>query len=213
MTMPNPSAPELLRQEILAAARQHQEDILQRANHEAEAIVGKAEQAADQFRVERLEAARAEAKRRTEAILATVPVEAGRMRSARIEEFLDAIRHRASAQLHRRTGFDFRATLTRLAAEALTQMAGDTFSLRLSAADHRALGKGVAQETQSRSGRPNLSLQLVVDSGLKEGEVLIEDQAGRQVWDLSLEARLNRCWPELRRQIATQAAMLEPNSS
>ncbi len=209
MTTPDPNAPGLLRQEILEEARRRKEDILRQARHQAEATVAKAEKEAEQFRRERLEAARAEAKRRTEAILATVPVEAGRMRSARIEELLQAIHDRAQAHLQARAGFDYRDTIARLSAQALKHMAGETFRLRLSAADHRALGDGLAEEIRNGCGRAPLTLQLVQDPNLKDGEMLIQDEGGRQVWNLSLDACLERCWPELRRQIAAHTAILE----
>jgi len=213
VTTPNPNAPESLRQEILEEARRQKEDILRRTRQEAGVIVAKAEREAEQFRKERLEAARAEAKQRTEAILATVSVEAGRMRSARIEESLRAIHDRARSRLQTRTGFDYRETIARLSAEALGQMAGETFRLRLSVAEHRASGDGLAEEVQRCSGRPAVTLQVVADANLKDGDVLIEDERVRQVYNLSLDARLERCWPELRRQIAAQTGFTEQSTA
>ncbi len=213
MTTPTPNAPELLRQEILEEARRQKEAILRRARQEVGVIVAKAEREVEQFRGERLEAARAEAKRRTEAILATVPVEAGRMRWARIEELLQAIHDQARERLQTRAGFDYRETIVRLSAEALRQMAGGTVRLRLSVADHRASGDGLAEEVRRRSGRPAVTLQLVADSKLEDGDVLIEDEKGRQVCNLSLDARLERCWAELRRQVAAHAAFTEQGTA
>ncbi len=213
MTLPTPNAPESLRQEILEQARRQKEEILGRARREAEAIVAKADTEAQRFRKERLEAAKAEAKRRVGAILATVPVEAGRLRSARIEELLEAIHDSAREHLQTRAGPDYRETVARLCVEALRQMSGDTFRLRLSAAHDGALGLGLPETVQSRSGRSRLTVQLVVDANLKDGDVLIEDEGGRQVWNLSLDTRLERCWPELRRQIAAQAGFMQQGTA
>ena len=207
------NAPDLLRQEILEQARRQKEDILRQARQEAGAVVAKAEKEAEQFRRERLGAARAEAKRRAEAILATLPVEAGRLRSAGIEQLLQAIHDGAREQLQRRAGSDYRVTVVRLSAEALGQMVGESFRLRLSAAHQPALANGLVDEIRRCSSRSTLALQLVADANLKDGDVLIEDECGRQVWNLSLEARLERCWPELRRQIAAQADFMEQGTT
>lgn len=213
MPAPTSNAPELLRQEILAEAQRQKEAILSRAQQAAAAILAKAEREAQQCLGERMEAAEAEAKRRTEAILATVPVEAGRARSARVEALLQAIHDHAREQLRARNGFDFRKTIARLSGEALQQMAGDAFRLRLSAADCRAVGDGLAEEIQRCSTRRFEKLPMVSDPTLKDGDLLLEDSAGRQVWNLSLEARLERCWPDLRRQIAARTAILEPRTT
>lgn len=202
-----------LRREILEEARHQQEDLLRRAQQATEEILAKAETEVGQFRAERLEAARAEAKRRTDAMLATVAIDAGRIRLARVEELLEAIRRRAAEQLRARAGFDDRETLICLAVEALGQMAGDDFRLRLCAADHGVLGDGLAEEIRRRAGRSDLVLEVVSDASLQDGEVLVEDAVGRQIWDLSPGARLERCWPELRRQIAVHAALLEQGAT
>ncbi len=213
MPTPDATAPELLRREILDEARRQEKDILRRARQAAEAAVAKAEKEAQEFRGERMRAAEVEATRRIEAILATVPVEAGRLRSARIEELLQAVHDRVRERLRARSGFDFREVMAGLSAEALRQMAGDAFRLRISTADHRVVGGAFVEEIRKRSGRTSLQMQLVADSTLKDGDVRLEDDAGRQVWNLGLEARLERCWPELRRQIAAQTGIVDQGSA
>ncbi len=213
MPTPNSNAPERLRQVILEEARREKEALLHRARQQADAIVAKADKEAGQFRRERLDAARAEAKRRSEAILATVPVEVGRRRLAQIEVLLQAIHDQAGERLRVRSGFDLRQFLIGQSAEALRQMAGDAFQLRLSVADRRALGDGLVAEIQQQPGCSSLKLRLVADAELKDGDALVEDEAGSQVWNLSPPARLERCWPELRRQIAAHPALLEQGTA
>ena len=209
MTTPTSNAPELLRREILEQARQQKDDLLCQAREQAQSIAAQAAKAAEEFRSERLEAARVEAKRRTEAHLATVPVEAARHRMERVEELLHAIQDQARTQIRNRAGFGYRETVMRLVCEALSQMAGETFRLRLCVAEYRALGDGLAEEIRTRLGRPNLRFEPVADANLEEGELLVEDPTGLQVWNLSLEARLERCWPQLRRQIAAHPTFVE----
>jgi vacuolar-type H+-ATPase subunit E/Vma4 len=45
------------------------------------------------------------------------------------------------------------------------------------------------------------------------GGVIVHDAAGRQVWDNRLAPRLERLWPELRRQLAAQTGLLSPGES
>lgn len=213
MTSQSDNAPELLRQEVLAEARRQKDDLLHQARQKAAAIVAKAEQEAEQHRRERLDTARAEANRRAEAILATVAVETNRLRSARVEQSLQAIHDRARQHLRTRSGLDYPETVARLSAEALNQMAGDSFRLRFSAANRNALGNGLIESIRSRVGRSSLVLELIADSTLKDGDVVLEDAARRQVWNLSLDARLTRCWPALRRQIADHPAFSQKGGS
>ena len=76
---------------------------------------------ADKVREEQLDRARAEAARRRELILATVPVEAGRMRVARIESLLESVHEEARERLLAHDGFEYREAVITLAALAATR--------------------------------------------------------------------------------------------
>lgn len=208
MATPNQNSPEVLREEILADARCESEQIIRRAQQEAEALLTKAAAEADKARQERLDQARAEAARRKELILATVPVEAGRLRLARVEALLESVHEEIRRRLTARDGFDYRKTVVTLAAEAVKQMHGSALVVKLSAADRAALGDGLAEEIARRVGRSPLNITISNDATLTEGGAIIEDTEGRQVWDNRLLARLERLWPELRRQIAVQTALV-----
>ena len=101
------------------------EEIVIRAQQDAEVILANATAEADRLRQERLDQARVEASRRSELILATVPVETGRLRAARIEALLESVREEARQRLLAREGFEYRETVIALAAHAISQMAGD----------------------------------------------------------------------------------------
>jgi hypothetical protein len=51
-------------------------------------------------------------------------------------------------------------------------------------------------------------VELGEDPSAKKGEWILQDEEGRQIWELGLEARLERLWPELRRQIAAQCGLV-----
>jgi vacuolar-type H+-ATPase subunit E/Vma4 len=208
MATPNQNSPEILYEEILAEARRESEAIIRRAQQEAEALLAKAAAKANQARTERLDQARAEAARRTELILATIPVEAGRLRSARVESLLESIHEEIRRRLVTHEGFDYREAVAELAAEAVQQMHGNAFDVKLSSADRAAFGDGVAEDIARRAGRSPLHITISNDATLKEGGPIVEDAEGRQVTDNRLLARLERLWPELRRQIAVQASLV-----
>ncbi len=204
----NPNSPEVLSEEILADARRESDEIIRRARQEAEALLARAAAEADKARQERLNAARAEAARRSELILATVPVEAGRRRSARVEALLESVYAEVSRQLLARDGFDYRATLIDLAAEAMGRMAGQTFVLKLATADRKAAGDGLRGDVARRTGRSADAITISNENTIAGGGVIVEQTEGHQVWDNRLTARLERLWPELRRQIAMQTSLI-----
>ncbi len=213
MATPNHHAPEILREEILADARRESEGIIRRAQQEAETLLANAAADADKVRQERLDQARVEAARRKELILATVPVEAGRLRAARVEALLQSVCDEVRRRLLAREGLDYRETIVALAAEAVSQMAGETFAVKLSPPDRADLGAGLAEEIVRRVGRLPLRITLSNETTITGGGLLVQDSEGRQVWDNRFAPRLQRLWPELRRQIAVQTALVAGSGS
>lgn len=196
---------EALRGEILEEARKEAGRIVLRSRQEAEGILDAAAAGASRVREEELDRARKEALRRRESILSTVPVEAGRLRVGRIESLLDAVLDEARTRLHARSGFDYREAVVGLAAMAIGQMAGESFVARVPEADRILLGNGFREDVARRADRAPLSLTLSFDADMGQGGVIVEDAAAFQVCDNGLLTRLERMWPELRRQIAEQA--------
>ncbi len=195
---------EKMREEILTDARREGEEIVVRAKQDAEAFLTGAAAEAQRLRQERLDGASKEAARQSELILATVPVETGRMRMARIEEMLGSVREEASQRLLAREGFEYRETVIALASHAISRMAGDAFIVKLSDAELTNPGDGLGGEIERRVGRP-VSITVLHGADITGGGVVVEDADVRQVWDNSLLKRLERLWPEMRRQIAMQA--------
>jgi V/A-type H+-transporting ATPase subunit E len=204
------NAPEALRAEILAEARRQAEDILRRARAEAEALLAKARAEAEQLRNERLAQARAEASRRAELVLATVSIETARLRALRVEALLQEICDEARRRLQPREGVDHGATLILLTVEAVRQMSGEAFVVKLSPTDRSAFENLLGAEVARRVGGSPVALTFADDASVTGG-VIVQDVVGRQVWDNRLTARLERLWPELRRQIAVQAGLVTDN--
>lgn len=213
---PTVDSQQVLCAEILAEARRQSEQIVQAARREAEALLARTRQREERGRQQKLEEARAEAARRREQILAVVPLEANRFRLAAVERQLQSIYEEARRSVHAVRVRDgetpvatVRETLAGLAVEAIRQMVGNAFVIELSPGDHAALADGLAGEIARRLGCGlAVSLNLAVDPGRDDAGVVIEDPEGRQVWDNRLPARLERMWPELRRQVALGTALV-----
>ncbi|MBU6398981.1 MAG: hypothetical protein KGS61_01560 [Verrucomicrobia bacterium] len=208
----NAQAPELLRQEILAAARREGEAIIRRAQEEASAMLAQAAAEASRVRQERLNQAQAEAARRAELILATVPVEVQALRAAQVEALLESVRDAVRQRLLAREGFSYRQAIITLAAEAIGRMTGRAFVVQVSRADWTELGDSLAVEIQRSVGATSEGITVSVETAGGEDGVIVRDATGHQVWDNRLLARLDRLWPELRRQVAVQLGLVATGS-
>ena len=189
MPVPDSNSPSVLIQAVLDDAHQQADAILVRAKQQAAAVIVQGTAAADQDRQERLKAAQTQAARRTEAIQATISVEAGRMRAERIEALLQSLYDDARRRLAARQGYDYRETLVALVEEAARQIGDSGLVVKLSTADRAAVADRLGQFT------------LVEDPYNTDGGVVVLDADSRRLWDNRLTARLDRLWPELRRQI------------
>jgi len=193
---------QVLRDEILSEARRESQEILDRARQDAEALLARAASEADKIRFDKLDQARLEAARRKDLLLATVPVEAGRLRSTRIEELLNGIYEEASRRLMSGKGFNYRESVILLAADAVNRMSGETFTVRLSQENRDILGEKPDEEIARRVEREPVKIVISYDPGITDGGPIIEDDQISQIWDNRLQVRLERLWPELRRHIA-----------
>jgi vacuolar-type H+-ATPase subunit E/Vma4 len=196
------SSHQVLRDEIIADAERQAERLVRKAQREAKMLVDKAVGECEQQCQEKLEAAQAAAQRQRMLILATVPVEIGRLRAARTEQELTALRDAVRDQLSARTGFEYRQCLLALAAEAIAQMAGDAFVLQLANEDAKKHGPWLASGVPARAGRPGVTVTIDDTPASIHGGVIVRDLQGRQIWDNSFEARLRRLWPLLRHQMS-----------
>jgi vacuolar-type H+-ATPase subunit E/Vma4 len=202
--------PSALCEEILAEGKRRAEGILEEARREGETILARARAEAETFRRETLEAARTEAARRRDRVLAGVPIDVARTRAAQVEALLESLRARALGELLARRGFDYREAVISLAADALRRMTGQAFVVNLSVGYEADLGTGLAEEVLRRSNRAGLSLTLSEDPSITEVGFIVRDVEGRQVWDDRLAVRLGRLWPALRLPLAIGAGLVEP---
>ncbi len=209
MAAPNPAPSRLLGEEILAEASRQSEALLRDARQQADSLLAQARAEADELRQKCLARARAEAERQAGLILATIPLEAGRLRLNRLEALLDSIHEEICGQLRTGEGVDYRAGLVALAGEALSGMEGDSFTLHVGSGFKGDLGEDFTRDVARQAGRTPLAVALLNAPPLTEPGVVVRDVEGRQLWDNRLVARLERLWPEMRRQMAARAGLLE----
>ena len=212
MTAANAEPQKVLRDEIIADAKRHADRVLSHARRGAQELRDKGRAQVEQGTRDRLEAARRQADARRELLLAGAAIEAGRRRNARIESALQAVRDEAARRLSARQGFDYRDTLARVAAEAVSRMEGTSFVLELSEADRAALGAGLAEDVRRRVTCEGLQVTAAAQAAGIDGGVIVRDAEGRQVWDNSLLARLERFWPVLRREIGVRTSLAGPSA-
>ena len=203
----------VLREEILAEARRESEEIVNRARQGAESLLAAAAAEATKVREEQLDQARTEAARRSGLVLASVPVEAGRLRDARVESLLESVQEEVRQRLLALDGLSYREAVITLAALAASRMAGVAFVVKVAEVDRILLGDGLADEVAHRVGRPALNVSVSYDPEITGGGVIVEDGEARQIWDNRFLKRLERMWPELRRQIAVQTSFVPKTES
>jgi vacuolar-type H+-ATPase subunit E/Vma4 len=193
-----PSKAEAIKKEILAAAgRQAAAEEAQAGAEEEKLLAAAAAEAAGLVAARSAEA-RAAAARRREALLASVALEAGRLRAELEEARLEAVRAGAEARLAAAGGLE---TAAGLAAAAIASIDGSAFTVKVSpvlAAEGRA---GLAGEIARRAARGDLEIIIEPDPGCRGG-ALVLGSGGRQRWDNTLGARLARLWPGLRCRFA-----------
>ncbi len=207
MDTPEQNSQDAFCAEILREARQQAEELARRARQEADALLAQAQAEAERLRQERLAAASTEAARRRELILATVPAEVARLRSTAVEALLETICEQARQQLAARQEFDYRTILITVASEAISQMTGERFIVKLPGTERRVLGDRLSEAVTARVGRSPLNVTISEERAPKEG-LMVQDTEGRQSCDEDLEARLERLWPQLRREIALRTSLV-----
>jgi vacuolar-type H+-ATPase subunit E/Vma4 len=209
VTAADSKSQEVLREEILAEARRQADQIQRRGRADAEALLVKAKADAEKEHQDRVAHAQAAAVTLRELAVGRLPVDVSRMRSARIEALLESVRGEVGRRLAAREGFDYRESLVLLAAQAVAQMNGNRFVFHLSAEDRRLLGDGWLEDVRRRAGRPDLELSIAEEPARIQAGLIVRDADGRQLFDNSLQARLDRLWPAARREIAVRSGLIQ----
>ncbi len=201
METQNPNAAELLCGSVVEEARRKEHDLTMEAQRKAREILSLADQEGGVLVCEAGEAARAQAEKQRASLMAAVGVRVERCRSKHVEGILEGLRVELMGRVAVVGSQPFRRIVLRGVSEALRRMDGDEFVLRASEVTCRGLGSDWEAELLERDGGVGGRLRVEVDAGCAEGEVVLQDLEGRRSWRVDPLARLERAWPELRRQI------------
>lgn len=206
-TAPDTAPQEALREEILSDARHQAERLLRRAQQEAKTLTEKADAELETWRNEHLEQAKTEAARRARLISAGISLERSRMRAQRVETLLQELYEDTRQRCADRATLDVRQTVITLAAEAVCGMAGTQFIIEIAACDREAMGHDWLDEVGGLVNRPDLKLEARFAEDRRDIGPVVRDADERQIWDNRLVARLERLWPEMRRELAKSLAL------
>lgn len=196
-----PNSSERLCESVLVEARERVHGLTMEAQRRAGEILGRAEEEGRSLVQAAEEEAAAEGARKRAALLAAVGVRVERRRSAHVEGVLEGLRRELLARVEQAGGESFRGCVMRGVREAMGRMDGDEFSVCASAGTWERLGSGWVADLRGLGGKGEVSTRLVEDAGCVEGEVVVRDGAGRRFWRVDPLARIERGWPDLRRQV------------
>ncbi len=210
MEAPAQTSEEGLCAAILAEAHQECAHVLALARKQKEAVVADAVAEASRLKKERLARARAEADHCRELISATLPIEVARKRRSAIEALLETVHKSVRSRCEAAQDLESPLRQIALASDAIGRMQGDSFVVKLRRGPSRSEADGLARAIATGVGRSGLRIAVVEDLTIQSDGVLVRDTLGHQVWDNTCLARLERLWPELRRQIAVRVSLVPP---
>lgn len=193
-----------LLREIKELARKESVELVSRAEADAGALLAAAGQEAERSGLAAVEAACGGARSKRRMLHAAAELEAGRLRAARLETLLALIKADAEAGLGREAARADAGVIAALAAEAVRGMEGTVFEVTVPAGVLKGR-PGLASEIEGLAGKGKLEMTFKEDPGLGGGAAVL-GAGGRQFWDNSFAARLERLWPELRSRFAAELA-------
>lgn len=195
-------AEKVLAQEILDDGKRRAERIRADARAEAEKLMAEGEARAREESARLTTEGAETARKRAQMILSSVAQEIAQGKLRAREEVIQEVLAGAAKELEKLDGAAYRNAVVTLATEALRQMPGMKFVVRVA-----GLGEGdcaAIRETLLKTLRDEgraLEIQCAATGSGPRG-VVVESADGRLRWDNSFAARLNRMKAGLRRSIA-----------
>ena len=199
--MTNETEEKKLDREILADAEAQAQRNLKKAQREADDILEHARKEAQAQSEAIIGAARERAESRTAVIKAGIEVEANRLALIARENTVQMVLDEALRIAQDRSRPDYADSLATLAAQAVSKMSGDSFTLGLNAEDAAALGDKVLRTATEKADR-EITLRLADTPPKIAAGVIVTTEDGGQRVDNSYKRRLERDQERLRRETA-----------
>jgi len=192
-----------LSDEILRDAQTKADRIRKRAQRDAAKLSDDAAREAAAAAGKVVDIARRRADRVAQSLLATIEQEMRLdllvAREAELDRLFDAARDRLAA----RAAYDYPTVVAGLAAEAIAAMGADGAVLELAERDQGLATSAWLADVRRRVGR-DVAIVVSGTSAPITGGAIVRSADGRLLYDNSLEARLRRLRPELRKELAAR---------
>jgi vacuolar-type H+-ATPase subunit E/Vma4 len=199
--MANQESQQALADEILRDGRSRADRALSRARSESERLISDARAEAKAEADKTLDGARMRGEKRAEMVVRSAEQEIQRRKLRVREEAVAQTVGAARDELRRLSGETYRRSVARLAAEAIREMPGEGFTLRVGTLqgeefDASALGEELTR-TLAETSR-HVALRVEAGETYPRG-VIVESSDARVRWDNTYEGRLRRLRGGLRR--------------
>lgn len=193
--------------EIIADARAKVDRAVKAAAREQNKIIGAAREEAKQAEESIIEKARQRAESRARIIRASAEPARRRLQLDAQEAVVLGVINDAKARLLDRDSDGYAQLLAALAAEAAELLGGDRLTAYLSEQDYAQLGADIARRFEAAAkaaakAAPGATFQVLPSPRPIAGGVIVASADGSRQVDNSIEARLRRIYPEIRRKIA-----------
>ena len=189
-------------EEILADARKKAERTVRRAAREAKQEIERAQKEAEKAASDAIDVARDKAGKEKNTVLATIEVEAARLRLDLEETVITEAFEAARKRLLDKRSYDYQAALSRLAVLAAQAIGGGRFRLAMSADDREAIDiEALRRRLTGQLGR-DIELIPADEPARISGGLILHSDDGTKLVDNSFESRLARMHDDLRRQVA-----------
>jgi V/A-type H+/Na+-transporting ATPase subunit E len=193
-----------LSDEILSDARKKAERAAKRAERDAAGILAAAGKEAEAAAERVVATARRRAERQARSLLATVEQEVRRDLLESQEAELDRLFRAALDRAGQPQGADAAAMLAALAAEGVAALRSREIVLGFAPGGAGVATEAWLAEVRRRAGRDDATIRVSPTPEPIQGGVVGRSADGRQVYDNSFAARLERLRPALRRQLAAR---------
>jgi len=189
-------------EEILGDARKKAGRTLRRAEREAKQEVERAQKEAEKITSAAIDSARQRAQKEKQVILATVDLDARRIRLDMEEQVIVEAFEAARKRVLDKSSYDYPAALARLTIRAARAIGGNAFRIGVSEEDRPAVDTNALRQRLKEELGHDVHLTLADEPAPISGGVIVYSGDGGRMVDNSLDSRLARMHDDLRRRIA-----------
>jgi vacuolar-type H+-ATPase subunit E/Vma4 len=199
--------PTKLEERILEDGRKKADPVKRRAQRKADKIVQDAKEEAEKRREQMIREAEEEAEQELQRTLARAELEAENVRRRAREAVLQEARRIACDKLQQlaKSG-DHIESIALLAVQSLQAMRGEQFELVVAEREKQARGEQILEAVTERADEQldrEFNIRLAAETLSGTGGLIVRRSDGEEICDQTFPARIQRLWPQIRTEIAT----------